>query len=258
MKNKDFLNICYKFFNRFIIADELIVELKKIDRKKSSNKEVSEINKLINEITKILDNVPNKEDDYIKNEKQKIKSLIEKIENIPKDDNSIEFLNKQLSGLKKEYNREMDSHERWYAVKSCIDNNDYFNKVFDSLNDYELLEFIAQYIQAPFPPQITQEKFDRLVKVGMEKDKREWLWRLAFNYENSNMNFNEIVDYYIKNKDGYYLVELIIAVGECLNIDDIIDKIDDKELIEDLKERKGDISLYVSDEQYNKFINKID
>ena len=68
-----------------------------------------------------------------------------------------------------------------------------------------------------------------------EQDKREWLWRLAFNYEKSNINFDSIVDYFIEKKDGYYIAELICAIGECLDIDVMIDKINDKELIEDLK-----------------------
>ena len=84
----------------------------------------------------------------------------------------------------------------------------------------------------------SQEEFDKLVKVGIEKDEREWLWRLAFNYERSKINFDNIVDYFIKKKDGYYLAELISAIGECLNIDSIINKIVDKELIEDLKKKK--------------------
>ena len=64
---------------------------------------------------------------------------------------------------------------------------------------YELLEFIAQYIQVPYPPQLTQEEFESLVQVGIEQDKREWLWRLAFNYEKSNINFDSIVDYFIES-----------------------------------------------------------
>ena len=120
-----------------------------------------------------------------------------------------------------------------------------------------MLEFIAQNIQAPFPPNLTQEEFDRLVKVGIENDEREWLWRLAFNYERRKINFDEIVDYFIKKKDGYYLTELISAVGEYLNIDSIFDKIEDKELIEDMKKRKDVIRFYVSDEQYNKLLEKI-
>lgn len=184
--------------------------------------------------------------------------MIDRFENIPKDDKNFDFLNKHLENLKKDYEKEIDSHERWFKITDCINKNSYFNKVFESLTDYELLEFIAQNISAPFPPNLTQEEFDRLVKIGIEKDKREWLWRLAFNYENSNINFDSIVEYFIKKKDGYYLAELISAVGERLNIDKIMDMINDKELIEDLKNRKSVISHYVSEEQFNRLIGKLD
>ncbi len=238
MKNKELLNICYKFFNRFITADILIEQLTNIDKTNLSKNDIEETNKIISDIKKIADNTPNEVDEYVIKKKETISNLIKKIEQIPKDDNNSDFLNRQLDNLKKDYDREMDSHERWFAITDCIDKNDYFTKIFESLTDYELLEFIAQNIQAPFPPNLTQEEFDKLVKVGIEKDEREWLWRLAFNYERSKINFDNIVDYFIKKKDGYYLAELISAIGECLNIDSIINKIVDKELIEDLKKKK--------------------
>lgn len=257
MKNKELLNICYKFFNRFITADILIEQLTNIDKTNLSKNDIEETNKIISDIKKIADNTPNKIDEYVIKKKETISNLIKKIEQIPKDDNNSDFLNRQLGNLKKDYDREMDSHERWFAITDCIDKNDYFTKTFESLTDYELLEFIAQNIQAPFPPNLTQEEFDKLVKVGIEKDEREWLWRLAFNYERSKINFDNIVDYFIKKKDGYYLAELISAIGDCLNIDSIINKIVDKELIEDLKKRKGVICYYVSDEQFNRLIDKL-
>lgn len=257
MKNKELLNICYKFFNRFITADILIEQLTNIDKTNLSKNDIEKTNKIISDIKKIADNTPNEIDEYVIKKKETISNLIKKIEQIPKDDNNSDFLNRQLDNLKKDYDREMDSHERWFAITDCIDKNDYFTKIFESLTDYELLEFIAQNIQAPFPPNLTQEEFDKLVKVGIEKDEREWLWRLAFNYERSKINFDNIVDYFIKKKDGYYLAELISAIGECLNIDSIINKIVDKELIEDLKKRKGVISSYVSDEQFNRLIDKL-
>ena len=258
MKNKELLNICYKFFNRFITADILIEQLSNIDKTNISKNDIYETKKIISEIKKIANATPNQVDEYVIKEKETIKRLINKIEKIPKDDNNAEFLNKQLDGLKMDYNREMDSNERWFTITDYINKNDYFIRTFDSLTDYELLEFIAQNIQAPFPPNLTQEEFDKLVKVGIEKDEREWLWRLAFNYERRKINFDEIVDYFIKKKDGYYLTELISVVGELLDIDSIIDKINDIELIEDLKERKAVINSYVSDEQFNKLIEKID
>lgn len=254
MKNKELLNICYKFFNRFITADALIEQLSNIAKTNLSTHDIEEITKLVDEIKKISNNTPNEVDEYVTKKKETINNLIKKIEQIPKDDNNSETLNRQLDNLKKNYAKEMDSHARWLAITDYINKNDYFNNNFESLTDYELLEFIAQNIKALFPPNLTQEEFDKLVKVGIEKDEREWLWRLAFNYEGSKMNFDDIVDYFIKKKDGYYLAELISAIGECLNIDSIIDKIDDKELIEDLKQRKDVISSYVSEEQFNKLI----
>ena len=258
MKNKELLNICYKFFNRFITADKLIEELTNMDTTDLSKKNIEEQKKLIKEIKTIAQNIPNEIDEYVIQKKDQIKNMIDRFENIPKDDKNLDFLNKHLENLKKDYEKEMDSHERWFKITDCINKNSYFNKVFESLTDYELLEFIAQNISAPFPPNLTQEEFDRLVKIGIEKDKREWLWRLAFNYENSNINFDSIVEYFIKKKDGYYLAELISAVGECLNIDKIIDMIHAKELIEDLKDRKSVISYYVSEEQFNRLIGKLD
>ena len=258
MKNKELLNICYKFFNRFITADKLIEELTNMDTTDLSKKNIEEQKKLIKEIKTIAQNIPNEIDEYVIQKKDKIKNMIDRFENIPKDDENLDFLNKHLENLKKDYEKEMDSHERWFKIFDCINENSYFNKLYESLTDYELLEFIAQNISAPFPPNLTQEKFDKLVNVGIEKDKREWLWRLAFNYENSNINFDSIVEYFIKKKDGYYLSELISAVGDCLNLDEIIDMIDDKELIEDLKDRKSVISNYVSEEQFNKLICKME
>ena len=212
MKNKGLLNSCYKFFNRFITADELTKELTNLDTSILSKNDIEEQKKLIEEIKTIAKNITN----------------------------------------------EMDSHARWFEITDCINKNEYFNKLFESLTDYELLELIAQNISAPFPPNLTQEEFEKLVNAGIKKDEREWLWRLAFNYEGKNINFDTIVEYFIKKKDGYYLAELISAVGECLNIDEIIDIIDDKELIEDLKTRKRNISRYVSEEQFNRLICKLD
>ena len=258
MKNRELLDVCYRFFNRFITADVLIEQLSNIDKTNLLKEDIDEINKMIEDIKKITNDIPNTVDEYIIKKREKISELITKIEQFPKDENSREFLNKHLNGLHEDYEKEMDSHERWLAVVEYIDKNDYFNKTYDSLTDYELLEFIVQNIKAPFPPHLSQEEFDRLVKVGIEKDEREWLWRLAFNYDDRGINLDEIVDYFIKKKDGYFLSELISAVGRYLNIDSIVDKINDKELIEDLKTRKGVISFHVSEEQYNRLISKID
>ena len=65
MKNKELLNICYKFFNRFITADELIEMFRNIDKNLLSKEEIEKIDNLFNEIKKISNNIPNVEDEYL-------------------------------------------------------------------------------------------------------------------------------------------------------------------------------------------------
>ena len=257
MKNMELLIICYKFFNMFITADKLIEMLENIDKSNLSKKELESTNELINKIKEIANNIPNEEDEFVKNRREKIKSVIEKIKSVSLDDKEKEeYINERIKDLEKDYNAEMDSEERWTAIVEYINENKYFNECFDSLTDFELLKLISNYINVPFPPKITEEKFQDLVKVGIENDKREYLWRLAFNYEDSGFNFNSIIDYYIKVKDGYYLVELISAIGEYLDIDSIIDKINDKELMEYMIKYKGLIDHQATEEQINKFKEK--
>lgn len=256
MKNKEFLTICYQAFNRFITAEEFIEMLSNMNKDSLSKQEREKIDQLLNEIKTISSNIQNEEDEYVIKRKESIKKHIDILETIPRNKENEEFLNKRLQDLTDDYHRPMDSYKRWHTITECIEKNDYYNACFHQLSKYELLEFIAQYIQVPYPPQLTQEEFESLVQVGIEQDKREWLWRLAFNYEKSNINFDSIVDYFIEKKDGYYLAELVCAIGECLDIDAMIDKINDKELIEDLKGRKSVLDVYVSEEQFQKLFDK--
>ena len=123
MKNKELLNICYKFFNRFITADKLIEELTDMDTTDLSKKNIEEQKKLIKEIKTIAQNIPNEIDEYVIQKKDQIKNMIDRFENIPKDDKNLDFLNKHLENLKKDYKKEMDSHERWLKITDCIIKN---------------------------------------------------------------------------------------------------------------------------------------
>lgn len=257
MKNMELLNICYKFFNRFITVNELIENLSNMDKTNLDNNSKEKLNSLIIEIRKISEENPNREDELVRTKREQIQKIIDKFTKIL-EANEIDFIRNSLEHKKEELKKEMDCYDRWFKVIDYINENDYFNACFESLSDYELLEFITQYISAPFPPKLIQEEFDKLVKVGIEKDRRESLWRLAFNYERRDINFDAIIDYFISKKDGYYLAELISAVGENLDIDKIIDKINDKELINYLKEEKNIISKHVSEEQFNRLISKLE
>ena len=233
MKNIELLNICQNFFNRFITSDELVCELLKINNKKITKYDVEETNKLIKNIKNIINNTSNEVDELVTKEKEKIKYFISKLEGIQTNNDFDEFIDSRIKKLNEDYNKEFDSYERWSKLVKYINKNKYFNKCFNSLTSYELLEFIAQNISAPFPPQLNQSEFEKLVKAGIEKDEREWLWRLAVNYVNRDISFNSIANYFIKIKDGYYIAELISAIGEKLDIDYVIDNINDKKLIND-------------------------
>ena len=134
MKNKDLLNICYKFFNRFITVNELIEKLKNLDLNKLSKEEKKEIKDLIKGIEDLAKKYPNQIDDYVIKKKEAIEEIIEKLDQATED----EELNKHVKNLKKDYKKEIDSHERWYAVTDYINNNKYFNACFDNLTKYEL------------------------------------------------------------------------------------------------------------------------
>ena len=254
MKNIELANVCYKYISNFITIDKFIEELEKIKYKRNETKEAK---KLIEDLKQISKTIKNKEDDFVKNQKHNIKKILDSFDKMPEDAMD-EKVKRTVDSLKKDYNKEMDSYERFIAGYNAVIKSKIFDETMDNLDEYEMLEFIGQFIQSPNPPKLTQKEFDELVKVGIEKDERELLWRLAFNYEHSKLSFDKIVKYYIKKKDGYYLGELISAIGDKLDIDKIIDDIDDKKLIEDLKGRKGVICCNVSDEQFNKLISKLD
>ena len=126
------------------------------------------------------------------------------------------------------------------------------------MNDLELLNFITQYISVSLPPNIDQEKFNDLVKVGVKEDKREALWRLAFNYNKRKKDFTLIEDYFIEKRDAYYLLELISAVNEDLNMDKLIDKVvatKDKKFIMNCAIQAKKLYL-ISEEDYEKYKEK--
>ena len=254
MDKREILNACYKFLNIFITVNDLIKRLSELDTSSLSLEEKKKFSHLLKKIKETEKKYPNIEDEYVIKQREKLQSMINKLEELPPD---AEIVRDHLGNLKKEQNKEIDSHERWQSVANYIIEDELFNEIFDGLSNNELLEFIIQNIKAPNPPHLGQEKFDELVHIGIEKDKREWLWRLAFNYENKGLHFDDIANYYIDKKDGYYLSELICAVGWNLDMDKIIKKIKDKELIEDLQKRKSIIKGCISDEDYEKLMNKL-
>ena len=218
----DLVSLMYKYINRFINSDELLESLEELDLNNFTDEEKVSIKKLIDDIKSIKDKIPNEVDEIEKNRLEINEKYVNGIDKILQN-NTLEnklkekFL-KIREGLLEDKKKVKDGGKLYESLFTLLADNDLINYYCDLLNDYELLEFIAQYISVPMPPQISQEKFDKIVKVGIENDEREWLWRLAFNYNRKNKDFSLIEDYFIEKRDDYYLTELISAVRDDLNM----------------------------------------
>jgi len=246
----DLVSLMYKYINRFINSDELLESLEELDLNNFTDEEKVSIKKLIDDIKSIKDKIPNEVDEIEKNRLEINEKYVNGIDKILQN-NTLEnklkekFL-KIREGLLEDKKKVKDGGKLYESLFTLLADNDLINYYCDLLNDYELLEFIAQYISVPMPPQISQEKFDKIVKVGIENDEREWLWRLAFNYNEKNKDFSLIEDYFIEKRDDYYLTELISAVREDLNMKKLKKKViatKDKKFINKVKSTLKDYEI---------------
>lgn len=246
----DLVSLMYKYINRFINSDELLESLEELDLNNFTDEEKVSIKKLIDDIKSIKDKIPNEVDEIEKNRieiNEKYVNGIDKIlQNNTLENKLKEKFLKIREGLLEDKKKVKDGGKLYESLFTLIADNDLINYYCDLLNDYELLEFIAQYISVPMPPQISQEKFDKIVKVGIENDEREWLWRLAFNYNEKNKDFSLIEDYFIEKRDDYYLIELISAVRDDLNMKKLKKKViatKDKKFINKVKSTLKDYEI---------------
>lgn len=246
----DLVSLMYKYINRFINSDELLESLEELDLNNFTDEEKVSIKKLIDDIKSIKDKIPNEVDEIEKNRLEINEKYVNGIDKILQN-NTLEnklkekFL-KIREGLLEDKKKVKDGGKLYESLFTLLADNDLINYYCDLLNDYELLEFIAQYISVPMPPQISQEKFNDLVKVGIENDEREWLWRLAFNYNEKNKDFSLIEDYFIEKRDDYYLTELISAVPDDLNMKKLKKKViatKDKKFINKVKSTLKDYEI---------------
>lgn len=244
------VTLMYKYINRFINSDELLESLEELDLNNFSKEEKISINKLIDDIKTIKDKTANEIDEIEKNRLETIERIVSDINIILDSDNLEKDLREKIEH-RKEYLLEdkkkvKDGGKLYESIYILLADNKLINHYWESINDYELLEFIAQYISVPVPPQIDQEKFNDLVKVGIKNNEREWLWRLAFNYNRKNKDFSLIEDYFIEKKDSYYLTELISAVREDLDMKKLKEKVlatNDKKFITSVKKTLKDYEI---------------
>ena len=244
------VTLMYKYINRFINSDELLESLEELNLKNFSKEEKISINKLIDDIKIIKDKTANEIDEIEKNRLETIERIVSNINIILESDNLEKDLREKIEH-RKEYLLEdkkkvKDGGKLYESIYILLADNKLINHYWDLMNDYELLKFIAQYISVPIPPQIDQEKFNDLVKVGIKNNEREWLWRLAFNYNRKNKDLSLLEDYFIEKKDSYYLTELISAVREDLDMKKLKEKVlatKDKKFITSVKKTLKDYEI---------------
>ena len=104
-------------------------------------------------------------------------------------------------------------------------------------------------------PKINQEEFDNLVNyiITNETNISELLWRLCGEYEEENIIFNNVIDYYIDNKDYSYLSELVSYVSDGINQEYLVEKVistEDIEFIEGLLNSFGKAVYSYLDSKY--------
>ena len=211
----DLVNLIYRYVNRFITLDDLLIKIKEIDLEKFEENDKLEINKLIDELNEIDKKIPNEVDER---EKQRllgadklINFLNDSKEKIT-DKNEILRIEKRIEEIEKSKKEKRDGGKRYSETVNLLTNNKVYIKYCKSMSLEKLLDFITQYIHVGQPPMIDNETFNKLVELGIEKGSKEKLWRLAFNYENKGKDFTKIIDYYVKEKEYWYLGELMSAV----------------------------------------------
>lgn len=152
---------------------------------------------------------------------------LEKIKTNEKNNKEVkEFAENKYHCLMKDKDDIRDSGPRYEQLYELLVNNSVYVNHCKKMSDLELLEFITQYISAPVTPNINQETFEDLVSAGIKKDKR----------------------------DDYYLTELISAVQEDLNMDELIEKVintKDTNFIIGCGNRAKDIGIFTNEEIKN-------
>lgn len=252
----ELVNTVYRYMNRFINSDELINLLENIDTNKLNENEIKELNKLISEVKEIINTV-NNEIDTIEEERinsyNRVKEILSTLLNDENYDDEIKNkLKENYDKLLQENERKRDCGPRYEKIVNLLSNNLLYKNKYENMNDKELLDYITQFISAPNVPEINQETFDKLVNIAIQENNKETLWRLAFNYNKKNIDFSDIEDYFIKEKDDYYLIELICAVEEDLNMERLVDKVfntNDKEFIIKCGNRANELDIFTEEEK---------
>lgn len=217
----DYAKIVYKYINRGYDYKEVLNALKEVDSTNYSSDDKKLIKELIERIDNAYNTIPNEEDEYLIKDEEKLKGIISNLtivlNNFRGTDEDKGKLTQQLESLKGDLNKKRDGGKLFIEISNIFKESEFIDKLVDNMSIEEELDLINTFICAPFPFNIDENEFKKLVDYSIKNDKRESLWRLAFNYEDYEFDFTEIIDYFILKRDYWYLVELMSAISETID-----------------------------------------
>ena len=135
---------------------------------------------------------------------------------------------KELVEILLEEDKELD------RVEYILLNSKLYNTLDELMTDKDYMLLITSYISVPRLFSLTQEEFNKYVNIAKELPyANENIWRLAMNYDFKGLDYSLIDEYFVKEKNVYYLVEYLSAVIH-VNQGKVIDMViedNDKEFI---------------------------
>lgn len=144
------------------------------------------------------------------NNEELLKDLNELLELYPEDKKEIK---KIITKIKEIMSSTLLDIERDSKIEKLLFEWDYYIKVATSMTPFEVATMIGDLFYSQYKPHIDQEYFDDMVTSLIEKDEKEYAWRLGLNY-NKMFDMDKIETYFIDIKDAYYLTELISVLDE--------------------------------------------
>lgn len=224
----ELMSIMYRYLNRFINHQKLVQELQNLDSSLFSEKEKGMIQALIMDVQKVSETVPNEFDEIEEKRMKSINRMLDFIQNAiasnQLDKKTNLFLEKKDRQLMEDKKESRDGGKLYETISQLLVNHPLIDQQAKKMKEEEIFTFITKYISVPLPLPINQETFDALVQIGINKDDRGGLWRLAMNYENHDIDFSQIEEYFIEKRDDYYLIELLSGLQDTWILEGTIKK----------------------------------
>ena len=141
-------------------------------------------------------------------------------------------------------------------LKDIKDENEFIQKLTDNVvfnnlkivvEDIDVFNLATRTCGGPVP-NIEPAILLAFIDAAMEENDDERVFRLAYNYDDMLLDKSIIEDYFIKNKNAFYINEL--ACNDLININ--LDKLANALIELEDKEELRYFADHISDEQYNK------